>query len=268
MAAYFPEPSPHQLARGCWLTSAGNSHKAQGQGIERAHGLDRPACIFVTGGRLRHRTDHGSWRIGSSGIIWLLPDQPHAYHGDPSSDEFWFILDGEHCRALFQQRLRASRPICERSDEAQRAAMRRAWEAVSSHHPHANEIACLAIEELLARHEIDADAPTGDDGLVIQALQRIEQSAGRVSPAHLAEELGTGYAGLRRRFRSLRGESMAACCTRMRLQRAKSLLAETDLPVAAIAETCGYDDAFFFARQFRKHNGCSPTAFRGSCRLD
>lgn len=47
-----------------------------------------------------------------------------------------------------------------------------------------------------------------------------------------------------------------------RLSLAKQFLEETDLPVSEIADDCGFEDPNYFARCFRKHAGCAPSAFR------
>ncbi len=48
----------------------------------------------------------------------------------------------------------------------------------------------------------------------------------------------------------------------MRLNRAKSLLISTILPVKEIAAASGWSDEHYFSRLFREQNGVSPTAFR------
>ncbi len=50
--------------------------------------------------------------------------------------------------------------------------------------------------------------------------------------------------------------------TMLRLNHAKGLLLETDLPVTEVAAQCGYPDACHFSRQFRKMTGLSPRTFR------
>ena len=47
-----------------------------------------------------------------------------------------------------------------------------------------------------------------------------------------------------------------------RLGQARRLLAETDEPIATVAQRVGYDDPLHFSRDFRKHVGLSPSAFR------
>ncbi|TPE67343.1 AraC family transcriptional regulator [Halalkalibacterium halodurans] len=56
-----------------------------------------------------------------------------------------------------------------------------------------------------------------------------------------------------------------------RLKRAKNLLVSSNSSIADIAESIGYLDALYFSRLFKKHIGCSPTAFRtqmGNCPSD
>lgn len=56
-----------------------------------------------------------------------------------------------------------------------------------------------------------------------------------------------------------------------RLKRAKNFLVSSNSSIADIAESIGYLDALYFSRLFKKHIGCSPTAFRaqmGNCPSD
>ena len=47
-----------------------------------------------------------------------------------------------------------------------------------------------------------------------------------------------------------------------RIQRAAQLLTETGLPVAAVAEQCGFSDVSYFAKTFRQLRGTAPSAYR------
>jgi AraC-like DNA-binding protein len=47
-----------------------------------------------------------------------------------------------------------------------------------------------------------------------------------------------------------------------RLNEAKTLLAESDLPIATIARQVGYDDPAYFSRLFSARVGQSPREFR------
>lgn len=67
---------------------------------------------------------------------------------------------------------------------------------------------------------------------------------------------------LQRIFKRSTGVSISEYVTRLRIGRASTLLSRTDLPMASIAEKCGFHDAAHFARKFRATTGRTPTAYR------
>ena len=93
--------------------------------------------------------------------------------------------------------------------------------------------------------------------------------------AHLGEPLTLGeLAGLAclseyhlaRMFRASFGKPPHAWITDQRLERARSLLRATDLPLAQIAAQCGYADASHFSHRFRDALGSSPNMYRQALR--
>ena len=50
------------------------------------------------------------------------------------------------------------------------------------------------------------------------------------------------------------------------MQYAAELLAETSLPVAAIAQKVNISNIFYFARVFRRSLGMTPNEYRKKCR--
>ena len=47
-----------------------------------------------------------------------------------------------------------------------------------------------------------------------------------------------------------------------RLEHALHLLLTSDLPVAQVAEACGFGDPSYFGKTFRKKTGLTPTQYR------
>ena len=47
-----------------------------------------------------------------------------------------------------------------------------------------------------------------------------------------------------------------------RIQYAKTLLEKGQYTVSQVAQQCGYNDAMYFSKVFKKHVGCSPLAYR------
>jgi AraC-like DNA-binding protein len=79
-----------------------------------------------------------------------------------------------------------------------------------------------------------------------------------------AAHLSTKYFG--RKFRAALGIPPMEYVRRIRLDRARDLLAGGDASVAHIARQCGFDSGAHFSRAFRAHWGASPLEFRRSVR--
>lgn len=67
---------------------------------------------------------------------------------------------------------------------------------------------------------------------------------------------------LERRFKKILGRTIKAEITRVRLERAKLLLAETEYTVVKIAERIGFAEAKYFCEVFRKYEGVTATKYR------
>jgi AraC-like DNA-binding protein len=82
--------------------------------------------------------------------------------------------------------------------------------------------------------------------------------------AAVARGHGMALATLRRRFREATGTALHEYVLQRRIARARALLGDTDLPIKAVAERLGYQDVYFFTRQFRQRVGVPPAAYRRS----
>ena len=63
-------------------------------------------------------------------------------------------------------------------------------------------------------------------------------------------------------FKEVTGKSYTEFITFIRIEKAKEMLALTDMQVSNIANSVGYEDQNYFSRCFRKAEGCSPTKYR------
>lgn len=67
---------------------------------------------------------------------------------------------------------------------------------------------------------------------------------------------------LSRQIKELFGYNFKDLLLQQRFERAKRLLEQTDLPIADIAQTVGYENTSFFYCRFRDLYGISPKSFR------
>ena len=67
---------------------------------------------------------------------------------------------------------------------------------------------------------------------------------------------------LLRTFKKKEGITILQYINDLKLDRARQLLSETDMPVKAIAEELGFTSVGYFGRFFRGKTGLSPNAYR------
>ncbi len=91
----------------------------------------------------------------------------------------------------------------------------------------------------------------------------VESVEGRsITVAELAEQCGISAPHLRRLFRASTGMSVSSYIDKVRLDRAKSLLADRGLPLKLIAYRLGFANASAFSAAFRRGSGTSPNKYR------
>lgn len=88
----------------------------------------------------------------------------------------------------------------------------------------------------------------------------------RYTPAQLARLCGCSSRHFSRLFQEHFGVSARARQTRLRLQQAGQLLADTDAKILSIARECGYRNLGIFNSLFKKHLGMTPTQWRSQQR--
>ena len=115
--------------------------------------------------------------------------------------------------------------------------------------------------ELVPRQSTDVFAT--DDPVVTRALRFIaENSHERIAVKEVVEAVATNRRSLERKFRDSLGRSIAGELTRLRLERAKRRIVETDAPMKDIALDAGFRNADHFYKVFTRVEGITPSRFR------
>lgn len=103
------------------------------------------------------------------------------------------------------------------------------------------------------------------DAKVLSAQQIIEKHFARnFRIAELAAQVGLSPRTFQRKFTRATGVSVSIYIQKLRVEQAKTMLADTSGSVAEIARQVGYGDVPAFHRVFLKTTGLPPGAFRGS----
>ena len=118
--------------------------------------------------------------------------------------------------------------------------------------------------EVITRHSSDVVAV--DDPWLAQALQFIHQHAREPINVHdVLRAVPIERRKFERQCRRVLGRSPLREIRRVRMEHARRLLAETDLPMHRVAECCGISEKEF-AGAFRKETGTTPLRWRRQVR--
>jgi len=113
----------------------------------------------------------------------------------------------------------------------------------------------------------EALSTRASDSLVHKAMLLLEQNLHLPTPIDaVCQRLGLGRRQLERRFIRDIGVSPAQYRQRLRLERARWQLGNTDLDMIEIALQCGFQDSSSFSRVVRQFSGQSPRALRAALR--
>jgi LacI family transcriptional regulator len=118
---------------------------------------------------------------------------------------------------------------------------------------------------IITRQSTDVTAI--QDPVIAAALRFIRQRAcAGANVGDLLRHLDVSRSVLQRRFRRQLGRSIHDVIAAVRIERAKTLLAETALPLSAIAERAGLNHPEYLSAVFRQTVGMTPGAFRRAMR--
>jgi len=122
---------------------------------------------------------------------------------------------------------------------------------------------CDLITQYTIESGMTAQKTNNSDPLVEKAIFQISKKVhGKLSLAMIGRETGLSYVQFLRRFQAYTGMSPTDYVTALRLQKAKTLLTDTDMLIREISAVCGFENEYYFSNFFKKHLDVSPTEFR------
>lgn len=257
------------------ITSAGCQHQTDPRSYDW-HGLKRGpgafALIQVTlsgAGMLRYEAT--TRRVGPGDVMLLCMPHDHRYWlPEDTHWRFFFVcLTGSEVMRAWHTAIgrhgpvlsppagaplaRVARRICR---DVLRNAVDSPWQASVR----AYELAMAVLEQSAAGGwTVRQPRPPGVQR-VIDYCRR--HSGARITVAEMARLAGFSRYHFTRLFTRSEGMSPREFLGRQRLAEAVRLMQTTSMPIKAIAAECGFFDAQYFCKMFRKAYGVSPGAFR------
>ncbi|MTI14378.1 GlxA family transcriptional regulator [Sansalvadorimonas verongulae] len=115
-------------------------------------------------------------------------------------------------------------------------------------------------------YSFESSAPHPDETIVLVQQWLHEHQQDVISMENVARLFTMSQRTLNRRFLDATGMTPTQWLIRLRIETARDLLNSTNLDIGDIALRCGFSDAGYFNRVFRKHMEITPGQYRASVR--
>jgi LacI family transcriptional regulator len=123
------------------------------------------------------------------------------------------------------------------------------------------EPVAAGLPTIVVRRSTDMQSIADRD--VAEAVRYIrEHACGEICVERVAAHVALSYTTLKRRFRRLLARSVHDEITRVRVERVRELLTETEMTLTEIARAAGFRHQAYFGAVFKSQTGMTPGEFR------
>lgn len=235
--------------------------------------LSEYQLLYITEGKGRLITEHGGkFDIKAGNMFMIFPGEKHTYYPDPATgwSEYWIGFNGMNVDSRTGQGFFSpERPVYnigynEKIIELYREAITTAQHQES----YFQQLLAGIVNHLLGlmfmsdgNNRISRD---DDEKRIVNKARAYMQ--GSVETAlrmpDVAEHVGISYTRFRNIFKKYTGLSPAQYFINLKIHRAKEMLRSTTASIKEISIILQFENPEYFATQFKKKTGISPTEFR------
>jgi AraC-like DNA-binding protein/uncharacterized RmlC-like cupin family protein len=250
------------------VTDCGYYPKAYNHGFTRPVGAPQTIVIICAAGRGRCGVAGADHAVGSGDVLIIPAGTPHAYAAVPDDPWtiWWMHIAGDLVAETVEAGgFSATAPLARLNDLSTCTALMR--DIIDAHEHAQTRSALIAatgtawrLLALLASRDSVIDADSNPLAGVLAFLE--EHPSSHLTLTEMADLAALSPSRFSALFRQSTGMSPVRYQVGQRMRRARELLDLTSTPVAKIAQLLGYDDSFYFSRQFSKEHGMSPREYR------
>jgi len=260
------DATPHSpLGR---IDSAGRQVKVRRDEGATHRQLGRFAVVYVYEGAGRFEDELGfEATIQAGDLIVLFPEVRHTYYAGRGGWREYYLIFGGPVFDCWRERgvLDPTRPVVHLEPID---AWRQRFESVLGAGSELDEPIVevgrlqLVLAEALSQPRREAP-PAPDRAWAQRACELLDTAAYTTGDLErIAEQMGTSYPSFRRRFAKVMGVPPGRYRAQRRIDRACSLMQQTDLTDHQIADALGFCDEFHFSRRFKQIVGRPPREYR------
>lgn len=250
------------------VSDAGFFPNAHRHARSRPQGANEHVYMVCTDGRGTVTTPLGKFAVAKGDAILLPAHVAHSYAADEHDPWtlWWFHVTGRDSDELFKAASDSiGGPVAHLRDVAPFTTLiSQIIDELESTTNGGLMRSAGCAWQVLTHTIASGKRPAGEtESPVDRALEYLRRTAPeRTSVEDLAALVGLSVSQFSALFRAQVGVPPLRYQNELRLTMARELLDTTTMPVAEVADACGYDDALYFSRQFAKLHGQSPTSYR------
>lgn len=250
------------------VTDAGHFPEARAHGIDRRAGIPQAVIIVCVRGRGWCSIDDTRHPVYPGQVLIIPPNTPHSYgaeQDDPWTLWWLHVAGRELDDFLRAANMTSDNPVRTLSDAFKAVGLIEEADAWIARDSSATSllVASGAAWHLMALLASDRGAQSTRVDMIDQAQEFMRTHLDtNISVGELARRASLSPSHFAALFRKHVGMPVLQYQTQLRMARARELLDTTDLSVAAIASTIGYEDPFYFSRQFKATHHLTALQYR------
>ena len=225
---------------------------------------------YVLSGTGYYKTGGKTYRLGEGDAFLICPDELVYYEADKKDPwtYTWIGFQGVKIKSYLERTSLLTEPVFHYGhDDRIRLCHEKMFE--TNRLPANRDLIMNSIlyeylfllAEKFPKEQISAQEK--QTAYIEEALRYLESNYPHtVSIQSMAAHLGLDRSYLYRIFKNALGLSPQEYLLDLRIRKACELLQRTDMSVAIISLSVGYEDTLYFSRLFRKKKGTTPTRYR------
>lgn len=224
----------------------------------------------VISGKGKYVVNDVEYNLSKGDTFLVYPDTKVSYTADTSEpwEYFWLGISGVFLSEFMKfSKFSKENPVIYNENELSYKIAKQLMNIYNSYgNGYEKEIKMIGLTYVLLSYFMEKDTGyTNDihDNYVIGAREYIELNySTNITVKDVASKLNISSSHLYRIFSKKFGSSPAKYINKLRMERASFLLKSTNLTVAEISNSTGFENQLYFSSVFKKAKGISPSEYR------
>ncbi len=236
--------------------------------VKRDKGLTSHQFLFTIKGHGILLVNGRKYILEKNSLTYFPPELPHEYYSENNDwSTCWMVFRGDSLRNIMNNMDFSCEKVALNVDLSVFEQIFNRILGLASDNLHNGEKCSLLIYNaiLVAKDIFSGKSSPDNTGnmIVDNAVQYINEHYGSdITLGELSKLSGVSPQYFGRIFRERLNMRPMEYVARIKVSKAKTMLLDSDMPIAGISERLGYASPTYFGIVFRKYEGISPSEFR------